>query len=44
MKIRTIARVRQLERIEARAAEKPLKVQIGEVKRLPADYEENATL
>jgi hypothetical protein len=39
MKVRLIARIGQMERIEARAAEKALKVQIGHLKRLPADYE-----
>jgi hypothetical protein len=39
MKVRLIARIGQLERVEARAAEKALKVQIGQLQRLPANYE-----
>ena len=39
MKVSLIARVGRLERIEARVAETGLQVQIGYMKRLPADYQ-----
>ena len=40
MKARLIARVGQLERIKIREeSEKPLRVQIGYLKSLPADYQ-----
>jgi hypothetical protein len=39
MKVGLIARVGRLERLEARAAEKDFQVQIGYLKRLPADYQ-----
>jgi len=38
MKLSLIARVGRLERIEARVAETHFQVQIGYLKRLPADY------
>ena len=38
MKLSLIARVGRLERVEARVAETHLQVQIGYLKRLPADY------
>jgi hypothetical protein len=40
MKVRLIARVERLERVEARAAaDVPIQLQIGYLKRLPADYQ-----
>jgi hypothetical protein len=39
MKARLLARVGQLERIKTREEEKPLRVQLGHLKRLPADYD-----
>ena len=39
MKLSLIARVGRLERVEARVAETHLQVQIGYMKRLPADYQ-----
>ena len=43
MKLSLIARVGRLERVEARVAETHLQVQIGYMKRLPADYQGDPT-